>query len=338
MAVTRTLAAASFAAALLVAGWASAQSRPPTSADGAAAAAAPPEDSPPASGPTPDPAPALTDSHDPPATTVPGSEPVPSREKATAPRTKPMPPHEQATASRGERAPTRTKSRSPFSRQSDIPPSERRSLAVRMQRAHGMAEVGLGWLTLPGAEVCVQRGANPDCNRGDSSLALEAWQIFRLPSAFAVSGGVMLGLTPTTDAPPHEIPDVQRNHTRGYLTIEGMMRYYPYVGESVEGWLGLTTGLVVLSDTFSTVTPSGEQKPLIGGAGVVVRTEGGSLGMGGGLAYEFARNWTFGGNLRLGSWFLPVAPAESPFGDEASLVGQISWFVVTVNVAYRVQL
>jgi hypothetical protein len=201
-----------------------------------------------------------------------------------------------------------------------------------------MAEVGLGWLTLPGAEVCTERGENPDCRRGDSSLALEAWQIFRLPSGFAVGGGVMLGLTPTTDAPARELPDIPRDHSRGYLTVEGTMRYYPYVGESLEGWMGLTAGLVVISDSFSTQRSSNEEKPLIGPSGVVVRTEGGTFGMAGGLAYEFARNWTFGGNLRLGSWFLPNEPDVSPLGDEASLVGQISVFVVTLNIAYRVQL
>ncbi len=221
---------------------------------------------------------------------------------------------------------------------SEAPLTGRRSLESRMQRLHGMAEVGLGWLTLPGAEVCVERGVSPDCRRGDSSLALEAWQIFRLPSGFALGGGVMLGLTPTTDAPPREIPEVERRHSRGYLTVEGGVRYYPYVGESLEGWLGLSGGLVVISDTFSTVPQSGEQKPLIGPAGVVVRTEGGTFGMGGGVAYEFARNWTFGGNLRMGSWFLPLEPGVSPLGDEASLVGQVSWFLVTLNVAYRVQL
>jgi len=221
---------------------------------------------------------------------------------------------------------------------SELPSRRSRSLAARMERAHGMAEVGLGWLTLPGAEVCVERGDNPNCTRGDSSLAVEAWQIFRLPSAVAVGGGVMLGLTPTTDAPAQSAPEVQRDHTRGYLTVEGTVRYYPYVGEALEGWLGLGGGLVIISDTFATREQSGQQKALIGPAGVIVRTEGATFGMAGGLAYEFARNWTFGGNLRMGSWFLPQEPASSPLGDEASLVGQISWFVVTVNVAYRVQL
>jgi hypothetical protein len=207
-----------------------------------------------------------------------------------------------------------------------------------MERLHGMAEAGLGWLTLPGAEVCAQRGETPDCRRGDSSLALEAWQIFRLPSAFAVGAGVMLGLTPTTDVPATQLADVERNHSRGYLTVEGTVRYYPYVGEAIEGFLGLTGGLVVISDTFSTVRGSNEVKPLIGPAGVIVRTEGASFGISGGIAYEFVRNWTLGGNLRLGSWFLPQEPGTSPFGDEASLVGQTNVFVITLNVAYRVQL
>lgn len=220
----------------------------------------------------------------------------------------------------------------------DVPSSHPRSLAARMERLHGMAEVGLGWLTLPGAEVCAERGPTPECHRGDASLSFEAWQLFRLPSSVALGGGVMLGLTPTTDTPAREIPGVKRDHTRGYLTFEVTSRYYPYVGDSFEGWLGLTGGLVVISDTFSTIRAPNEEKPLIGPSGVVVRTEGAAFGIAGGVAKEFARGWTVGGGLRLGSWFLPQEPGISPLGDEASLVGQNNVFLVSLHLAYRVQL
>ena len=42
-------------------------------------------------------------------------------------------------------------------------------------RAVGMAEVGLGWLVLPAADVCVERDI-AGCTTGDSSLELDAWQ------------------------------------------------------------------------------------------------------------------------------------------------------------------
>ena len=213
-----------------------------------------------------------------------------------------------------------------------------RSLATRMERLHGMMEAGLGWVMLPGAEVCVQHRDDSACRRGDSSLSLEAWQIFRLPPAWALGGGVMLGLTPTTDAPARQLPDVERDHTRGYLTVEFAGRYYPYVGENFEAWVGMVSGLVVVSDTFSTLSAPGEEKPLIGPAGVVIRSEGGSIAAAGGVAYEFSRGWSFGGGLRLGSWFLPRHPGKSPLGDEASLVGRNNVIAVAIHIDYRVPL
>ena len=65
-----------------------------------------------------------------------------------------------------------------------------------------------------------------------------------------VCAGLLLGLIPTTDAPRRDPEGIQRDHSRRYLTLEGMLRYYPYVGEKFELWLGVTGGLVVLSDRF----------------------------------------------------------------------------------------
>ena len=69
-------------------------------------------------------------------------------------------------------------------------------------------------------------------------------------------------------------------------TLEGMLRYYPYVGQNAELWIGLTGGLVVLNDRFQIVDDY--DKPLIGPAGVTIRTEGGTLGLAfGGLHLTF---------------------------------------------------
>src|SRR2546425_10286546 len=71
----------------------------------------------------------------------------------------------------------------------------------------GMAEFGVGFFTLPGAQVCIERDAG--CRSGDSSLALSAWPLFRR-GAFAAGAGVMLGVTSSTDAPHNDPPDVPR--------------------------------------------------------------------------------------------------------------------------------
>lgn len=208
--------------------------------------------------------------------------------------------------------------------------------AADPERLVGMAEVGLGWLVLPGAEVCVER-STAGCSQGDSSLQVEAWQLFRVGGAFAVGAGLTLGLIPTTDAPREDPPGVEREHTRRYLTVEGTVRYYPYVAESLEAWVGLTSGLVVVSDRFE--SKEGRQEvELVGPRGVTIRTEGYTIGLAAGVAYLFAPNWSVGASLRYGTWFLPSEPERDPLGDEASLVGRNSVFGAGISVAYRIPL
>ena len=202
-----------------------------------------------------------------------------------------------------------------------------------LDRPTGMAEAGFGWLTLPGADVCSQAG----CKAGDTSFELDGWQLYRQNLRLAFGAGILLGLIPTTDAPPADpSSEIERDHTRKYLTIEGMLRYYPYVGQSFEAWVGLTGGLVVLSDRFQVV--DSYDKPLIGPAGVTIRTEGGTLGVAFGGAYELSRHWSLGGSLRFGNWFLPDAPATDSLKDKASVSGRNSVFSLGLNVAYRINL
>jgi hypothetical protein len=199
-----------------------------------------------------------------------------------------------------------------------------------------MLEAGVGWLVLPGAELCGQRGEDPRCRRGDSSLSLEAWQLFRLSSPFALGAGATMALLPTTSVSRPEPEGIERDHTRAYLTVEATARWYPWIEESFEGWLGIASGLAVVSDRY--VVVSEEAKPLIGPAGVTIRSEGFSLGVGGGAAFQLAPGWSVGGALRVGSWFLPSRPSRSALGDEASLTGQITTVVAAVNLAYRLRL
>jgi hypothetical protein len=203
-------------------------------------------------------------------------------------------------------------------------------------RLMGMAELGLGWIVLPGAEVCVER-SQAGCTRGDSSLELEAWQLFRASGVFAVGAGLTLGLTPTTDAPRQDPEGIERDHTRRYLTIEGTVRYYPYLEPTLEAWVGLTAGLVVVSDRFES-TQGKQEVQLVGPEGVTIRSEGYTVGLAVGAAYIFAPNWSVGGAFRYGNWFLPSEPARDPLGDEASLVGRNSVFGLGASIAYRVSL
>ena len=147
----------------------------------------------------------------------------------------------------------------------------------------------------------------------------------------------MLGITSSTDAPHNDPPDVPRDHSRRYLSIEITARYYVPLGPRFDGWVGITTGLGVVNDIFQT------QKGLtdfarVGPRSAVLLTEGFTLGGGGGLAYEIAERWLVGGSARVSNWFLPTTPLRGPFGDEASLKGHVVAVDVALTVAYRSRL
>lgn len=203
-----------------------------------------------------------------------------------------------------------------------------------VDRPMGIAEAHVGVLTLPAAEVCAERSAG--CKKGDLSFAVEAWQLYRMNQSIAFGAGLVLGLIPT--AHPRQDPEaVERDHTRSYLTVEGTLRYYPYVGENLEVWGGLVAGLVVVSDRFQVVAAR-EERALLGTRGVTLRTEGGSLGAAAGFAYRLSEHFAFVATARYTEWFLPVKPATDPLGSEASLTGHNSVVSGGVGLAYRVPL
>lgn len=202
-------------------------------------------------------------------------------------------------------------------------------------RPHGAAELGFGLLTLPEAELCVD--VSQGCETGDTSLELHAWQLFRVSQELALGAGLTMALTPSTDAPRRDPPGITRDHARRYLTIEATARYYAVVQRSFESWLGVTSGLVVLSDRF-TPKNTEDDRALIGAPGVTVRTEGLTVGLAGGVAIALAPNWSLGTSLRTAFWFLPSESATSPLGDEASLSGRVLMFDLGLSVAYRLNL
>jgi hypothetical protein len=95
--------------------------------------------------------------------------------------------------------------------------------------------------------------SHPDCQRHDmgdwhpeSPARLQA-------IADQLIGSHISDFLEHREAPLVALADLERNHSRKYLTLEGMLRYYPYVAEKSEFWVGLTGGLVVLSDRFQVV-------------------------------------------------------------------------------------
>lgn len=202
---------------------------------------------------------------------------------------------------------------------------------------HGKAEVGLGLLGLPNAEVCTNHHIFLGCKRGDSSPMLELWQLFRPSPVFASGAGITIGLFPITDAPNQEAPGISRDHRRGYLTAEGIARFYWLHGPVWESWIGATGGLVVVSDTYTTNNNANDQA-YVGPRGITIRSEGYTLGVATGVTKSLTEAWSVGASLRYGLWSLPKTAARDTFGDEASLVGRVATIVIGINVGYRLKL
>jgi hypothetical protein len=200
----------------------------------------------------------------------------------------------------------------------------------------GLMEFGVGMLTLPAAQVCTDRTTSR-CRKGDTSLMVEAWPLFRTSRRFAAGAGITLALFPTTDVPLNDTPDIKRNHRRSYFTAEGLVRWYPYSSPTWEAWVGGTGGLVVVADTYSS-SESQPDYPLVGPSGVTTRTEGYTLGAAIGVDRVIFGSWTIGATFRYGFWSLPKKAEKNPFGDEASITGRNSMFLFGLTIGYRVSV
>jgi hypothetical protein len=203
-------------------------------------------------------------------------------------------------------------------------------------RPTGIAELGVGWLTLPGAAVCAERSSGSGCRKGDTSFELDAWQLYRAHKRFAFGAGLLLGLIPTTDAPRNDPEGITRNHSRSYLTLEATVRHYPYVGERMELWWGVAGGLAVVNDRFEVSDNS--DLALVGTRGVNIRSEGPSIGLAGGAVFWLAQHWSLGTTFRYGNWFLPKVAKKDTLLDEASLTGRNTMFSLGIALAYRIPL
>jgi hypothetical protein len=196
-------------------------------------------------------------------------------------------------------------------------------------RPYGAIEFGVGILALPDARVCGDGG----CDRGDVSLEVDAWPLFRASPSFAVGAGITLALTPTQDVPQRNVP-IPREHSRRYFQAEGIGRYYFLHGQALEWWLGASTGLVVVSDNFRTRSAPPDLT-LIGQDSANIATEGLTLGVGTGVTFGVNDVLQIGGTLRLARWFLPSSHESIAFGEEASLGDRVTMLNLSLVVAYH---
>ncbi len=198
------------------------------------------------------------------------------------------------------------------------------------EHPYGAVEFGVGVLALPDAEVC--GGGQAGCERGDVSLEVDAWPLFRPSPLFAVGAGITLALTPTQDVPSTSTR-FPREHSRRYFLVEGIGRYYFVYGRAAELWAGLSTGLVVVSDNFESRDAPSDL--VIGGNSANIATEGLSLGLATGVTLGISDALQLGGTLRVANWFLPSTPEVLAFGEEASLSGRVTMLNLALTLAYH---
>jgi len=193
---------------------------------------------------------------------------------------------------------------------------------------YGLVEFGVGVLALPDAELCGQAG----CDRGDLSLEVDAWPLFRASPRFAVGAGMTLALIPFQDVPRRDTR-FPREHARRYFAAEGIGRYYFLSGHDVELWSGISAGLIV-SDNFRTRSSEPEMA-IIGADSANIATEGLSLGLATGVTFGVNPHLQVGATLRFANWYLPPQREAIAFGEEASLSNRVTMLNFALTVAYH---
>ena len=213
----------------------------------------------------------------------------------------------------------------------------RRAAAARDQgRPYTMAEVGASFLTLPAAEVCPFSVHN--CKHGEASLSLGIHFLYR-DKEWGVGAGIEWATTLRTDAANGDT-SLERDHSRRYFLVEGQVRYYPLRRPLWEWWTGATFGGVIVNDSWS---ERADRSPpsdadIQGPRAATLGTEGIAAGVGTGVEWLFARNWSLGADFRYASWFLPTTRDVLPTGDVASLSGRVDMFELGVLLSYRIAL
>jgi hypothetical protein len=205
-------------------------------------------------------------------------------------------------------------------------PSERDYFA----HPYGLVEFGIGVLALPDAKLC---GGEAGCDKGDISLEVDAWPLFRASPNFAVGAGMTLALIPMQDVPRQDTR-FPRDHSRRYFIAEGIGRYYFIHGPALELWSGISGGLIVVSDNFRTRSAE-SNVPLVGSDSANIATEGLSLGLGTGVTFGVNPHLQVGATLRFANWYLPPDRQVIAFGEEASLSNRVTMLNLALTVAYH---
>jgi hypothetical protein len=217
-----------------------------------------------------------------------------------------------------------------------------------LERPHTLAELEAGIIALPSAPISpANRGGSlpfvAKVGSGDATVSTGAHVLFRAAKEWAVGAGFMFAPRPTTDPNYLGGTNIPRTHSRSYLFLGGEARYFPLRSRWFEVWTGLTTGVLLIADRFTTnATP--DPPPIVGTKTSTVSTEGFAIGLQVGADYLITDQWLVGLALRADQWILP---SQKPFSQESScdaigdcptLTGSVQAFELGLTVGYRIPL
>ena len=221
-----------------------------------------------------------------------------------------------------------------------------------LDRPHTIAELELGIIALPDAAISPanQGGATPigTFGKGDATLQTGAHLLYRATRDWAFGAGTVFAPRPTSDPNFGGASGLMRTHSRSYLFLGGEVRYFPVRSRWFEGWLGMTGGVVVVADRFTTEN-SPRVPAIFGNSTQSVSTEGFAVGVQAGADYLVTDEWVIGLALRADQWILPSKSSQSflpfstasscdPLNDCPTLSGSVRAIEIGVTVGYRIPL
>ena len=218
------------------------------------------------------------------------------------------------------------------------PPSELSDWVLR--RRHTIAEFELGIIVLPNAPISAgQQGGNLPIltvGHGDATANVGMHLLYRAGTDWAIGAGALFAPRPTADTTYGGASGLQRTHSRDYLWLGGEGRYIPLHLKTIEAWVGVAIGGVVVADRFETQTT--KVPPDLGNSQVTVRTEGLSVGVQAGGEWAIAERLVVGLTLRYDNWILPSNAGCTPIGDCATLTGTVTELELGLRLGYRIPL
>ena len=209
-----------------------------------------------------------------------------------------------------------------------------------LRRKHTIAELELGFIALPTAPISQgQSGGNVPLvtiGHGDATVSLGFHLLYRGGADWAIGAGALFAPHPTADPTYGGASGLQVTHSRDYLWMGAEGRYIPVHLKTVEAWIGLTAGGVVVADRYDTAaTPVPSD---LGTGEVTIRTEGLSIGLQLGGEWAISETVILGLALRFNNWILPASEQCTPIGECSTLTGPVTEIEFGLRLGYRIPL